>query len=174
MWQCKHEPDHRAQLTDMEENSNVLIKKECDLRAPTRDVQCPEHLATFFVGCPQAWAEAQCVPVEQLVRVYWVDFTIPRFNYNRSLLQTLSIHSAALTATPETTVVILISTNCGPYGMEYTDAGVRRSTGQFVAQLSDPDLNIVYRDVTLAFDPTTVPKSRCGQGGLMRGWLSVH
>ena len=42
--------------------------------------------------------------------------------------------------------------------MEYTDASVRRSVGQVVTQLSGSDLNIVYRDVTLVFDPTTVPK----------------
>jgi hypothetical protein len=115
-------------------------------------------LATFFVGCAQAWAEAQCVLVEQFLRVDWVDFTILGFNYNRSLLQTLSFFSAAQTAAPETTMGILIAPNCGPYGMEYTDSSVRRSIGQVVAQLSDPDLNVVYRDVTLVFDPTTVPK----------------
>ena len=86
MRQCKHALEQRAQLTDREEKHKVLISKECDLRLPTRDAQCPAHLATFFVGCAQAWAEAQCVPVEQLLRVYWLDFTIPGFNYNRSLL----------------------------------------------------------------------------------------
>jgi hypothetical protein len=32
VWQCKHELDHRAQLTDREEKNKVLISKECDLR----------------------------------------------------------------------------------------------------------------------------------------------
>ena len=40
--------------------------------------------------------------------------------------------------------------------MEYTYASVRRSVGKVVTQLSDSVLNIVYRDVTLAFDATTV------------------
>ena len=69
-WQCKNELEQRVQLTDREEKNKVLINKECDLRLPARDVQCPEHLATFFAGCAQAWAEARCVPVEQLLRVY--------------------------------------------------------------------------------------------------------
>ena len=69
-WQCKDELEQRVQLTDREEKNKVLINKECDLRLPARDVQCPEHLATFFAGCAQAWAEARCVPVEQLLRVY--------------------------------------------------------------------------------------------------------
>ena len=90
MWQCKHELEQRVQRTDREENNKVLISKECDLLLPTHDVQCPEHLATFFAGCAQAWAEARCVPVEQLLQINWIDLTIPGFNYNRSLLQSLT------------------------------------------------------------------------------------
>ena len=48
--------------------------------------------------------------------------------------------------------------NVGPFGTEYTDAGVRQSVGQVVTQLSDSDLNILYRDVALVFDPTTIPR----------------
>ena len=41
--------------------------------------------------------------------------------------------------------------------MAYTDAGVSKSVGQVVAQLRDSDLNTFYRDVTLVFDPATIP-----------------
>ena len=51
-------------------------------------------------ACAQAWAEAKCVPVEELLHIYWIDMTIPGFNYNRSLLQSFSILSAALTSAP--------------------------------------------------------------------------
>jgi hypothetical protein len=111
--------------------------------------------------------------VEQLLRVYWFDFTIYVFSYSRSLLQTLAILSATRTTTPETTVGILIAPNCGPYGMEYTDAGVRRSIGQVVAQLSDPDLNIDYRDVTLVFDHTTVPTDKSLRPRKADAWMVV-
>ena len=59
--------------------------------------------------------------MEELLHIYWIDLTIPGFNYNRSLLQGFSILSAALTAAPDSSVGIVLAPNCGPYGMEYTD-----------------------------------------------------
>ena len=169
-WQCKSELQKRAQLTEMEENNKKLISAECDRRVPVRDVQCPEHLATFFAGCAQAWAESRCVPVEELLHIYWIDLTIPGFNYNRSLLQALTTLSAALTAAPETSVGIVLAPNCGPYGMEYTDAGVRKSEAEVDTMLSDSDLNLLYRDITLAFDPATIPK-KSHRRGKARAWM---
>ena len=49
--------------------------------------------------------------------------------------------------------------------MEYTDAGVRKSLVAIPPLLGDSELNLVYRDITLAFDPTTIPpkSSRLGK-----------
>ena len=80
--------------------------------------------------------------MEQLVQVYWLDFTIPGFNFNRSLLVSLTTLSTSLAAMPETTVGILLAPNCGPYGMEYSDGGVRKSVADVLTQLEDSDLNI--------------------------------
>ena len=169
-WECKGELEKRVQLTEREEKNKKLIDDEVDSRLPVRDVQCPEHLATFFAGCAQAWAEKNCVPMENLLHIYWIDLTIPGFNYKRSLLQSLSILSAALTAAPETSAGIILAPNCGPYGLEYTDAGVRKSVAEVEVQLGDSDWNLIYRDITLAFDPTTVPK-KSFRKGKAEGWM---
>jgi hypothetical protein len=110
--------------------------------------------------------------VEQLLQIYWIDLTIPGINYNRSLLQSLTTLSAALTAAPETTVGIVMAPNCGPIGMEYTETGVWKSVGEVVTQLSDSDLNILYRDVTLVFDPTTILKPSL-RPGRADAWMVV-
>ena len=171
-WQCKGELQQRVQLTMRKELNKTAINKECDQRLPTRDVQSPEHLATFFAGCTQAWAETQCVQVEEILQIYWIDLTIPGFNYNRSLLRSLTTLSAALTAAPEITVGIVLAPNCGPFGMEYTDAGVRKSVMEVTTQLDDSDLNLLYRDFTLAFDPTTIPK-KSQRPGKAHGWMVI-
>ena len=67
---------------------------------------------------------------------------------------------------------ILMAPNRGPFGMEYTDAGVRKSVGQVVTQVSDSVLNIVYRDVTLVFDPATIPKESL-RPGKAEAWTVV-
>ena len=169
-WQCKGELQKRVQLIEREETNKKLIESECDSRLPVRDVQCPEHLATFFAGCSQAWAETKCVPVEELLHIYWIDLTIPGFNYNRSLLQSLTTLAAALAAAPETSAGIVLAPNCGPYGMEYNSEGVRKSVGEVATQLGDSNLNVVYRDITLAFDPTTIPK-KSSRAGKAEGWI---
>ena len=130
VWQRATELQKRAQLAERDQKNQNLINDECDRRMPVRDVQCSENLATCFASCAQAWAEAKCVPVEELLHIYWIDLTIPGFNYNRSLLQSFSTLSAALTAAPETSVGIVPAPNCGPSGMEYTDAGVRKSLAE--------------------------------------------
>ena len=169
-WQCKGELQKRLQLIDREVKNKKLIEVEVDSRLPVRDVQCPEHLATFFAGCAQAWAEQKCVPMEELLHVYWIDLTIPGFNYNRSLLQALTTLSAALTASPESSAGIILAPNCGPFGMEYTDAGVRKSLVAIPPLLGDSELNLVYRDITLAFDPATIPK-KSNRQGKAEGWM---
>ena len=113
-----------------------------------------------FSACAQAWAEVRCAPTEELLHVHWVDLTIPGFNYNRSVLQSISTLSAALTKNPETSVGIVIAPSCGPYGMAYSDDGVRKSWSTIPPLLGDSGLSLVYREITLAFDPTTIPKSR--------------
>ena len=171
-WQCKGELQQRAQLMETEAENKNLISKECDERLPTRDVLCPEHLATFFAGCSQSWAESRCVKLEDVLQVYWVDLTIPGFNYNRTVLRALTLLSAALTASPDVAVGIILAPNCGPYGMEYTDAGVRKSVREVATLLDDSDLNLCYREITLAFDPSTIPK-RSHRQGKATGWLVV-
>ena len=103
--------------------------------------------------------------MEELLHIYWIDLTIPGFNYNRSLLQGFSILSAALTAAPESSVGIVLAPNCGPFGMEYSDAGVRKSLAAIPPLLGDSELSLVYRDITLAFDPNIIPNksSRLGK-----------
>ena len=99
------------------------------------------------------------------MHVHWVDLTIPGFNYNRSVLQSIAALSTALTKNPETSVGIVLAPNCGPYGMEYSDDGVRKSWSAIPPLLGDSGLNLAYREITLAFDPTTIPKrsSRLGK-----------
>ena len=91
------------------------------------------------------------------MHIYWIDLTIPGFNYNRPLLQALSILSAALTAAPESSVGTVLAPNCGPFGMEYTDAGARKSLVAIPPLLGDSELNLVYRDITLASTPLPSP-----------------
>ena len=81
--------------------------------------------------------------MEELLHIYWIDLTTPGFNYNRSLLQSFSTLSAALTAAPQTSVGIVLAPNCGPFGMEYTDAGVRKSWSAIPPLLGDSGLNLV-------------------------------
>ena len=57
--------------------------------------------------------------------------------------------------------------------MKYIDAGVKRSVGQVVTQISDSDLKIIYRDLTLAFDPATIPKKSL-RPGKAEAWMVVN
>ena len=43
--------------------------------------------------------------------------------------------------------------------MQYADAGVGKSMAEVTTQLGDSDLNLIYHDIILVFDPTAITKT---------------
>ena len=60
MWRRKTELQKRVLLTGRDQKNQKLINDECDRRLPVRDVQCPEHLATFCYMCPGLGNDTVC------------------------------------------------------------------------------------------------------------------
>ena len=113
------------------------------------------------------------MPTEELFEVYWIDLTIPGFVYNRSALHAFGVLSAGLAAHPERSVGIVFAPNTGPYGMEYSDHGMRKSIQEIETLLEDSSLNFIYRDFDLVFDPDTIPK-QSRRLGKHKGWIVLN
>ena len=107
---------------------------------------------------------------EELFQVYWIDLTIPGYNYNRSALQALGLLSAGLAAHPERSAGIVFAPNTGPYGMEYTDHGMRKAIQELETMMEDTSMNVVDREFDLFFDPDTIPK-QSRRLGRHKGWI---
>ena len=168
-WQCKTDLQRRCKLAAIDVSNAELIKQECDVRLPCRDVQCPEHLGSHIHGCARGWAEKRCVATEELYHVYWIDMTIPGHNYNRSALSALGVLSAGLASSPERAVGIMFAPNTGPYGMQYTDEGVRKAIDDIEKLLGDTSLNLTYREFDLFSTRPPSPSSPAAQAATRGG-----
>ena len=124
-WQCNTEMDTNAKITEIERRNAELINKTLDLRCPCTEIEKEEVLGVHLQSCTQAWAEARGCPRSSVFQVFWIDFTIPGYHFNRSALLSWSTMSVTMASNPENTVGIILAPNTGPFGNEYTSEGVR-------------------------------------------------
>ncbi len=171
-WQCSNELDKNAKITEIEQCNGELISKELHLRCPCTEILKEETLGVHLQSCSQAWAEACECPASSVIQVFWIDFTIPGYNFNRSALVALAKLGETMASNPENTVGIILAPNTGPFGNEYTPEGVRNSVGEVKALLDDSSLKARYVDFDVVFDPTTIPK-QCKRPGKHSGWVML-
>ena len=171
-WQCTNALQRGSKIATIEEDNAKVMNDALDLRCPAVEIEHEETLAVHQNSCAQAWAEKCGVPFSDLVQVYWVDFTIPGYNFNRSALTALSKMAEALSANPELIVGIVLAPNTGPFGAEYSDEGIRTSQDEVKKMLDDSSLKCRYRDFDLFFDPAEIPK-QSHRPGKHLGWIVV-
>ena len=171
-WLCTTSLERNAKVTEIERKNDLLIEKELDLRCPCTEVPTGEFLGVHLQSAVQAWAEAHEAAMSDVTQVYWIDFTIPGYNFNRSALHALSKLAEGMAANPERTVGIILAPNTGPYGNEYSAEGVRASVGSVKDLLEDSSLKARWLDFDLVFDPATIPK-QCKRAGKHLGWIVV-
>ena len=171
-WQCTTALERNAKASEIERKNDLLIEQQLDLRCPCTEVQNGELLGVHLQSAAQAWAEALECPASDITQVYWLDFTIPGYNFNRSALHALSKLAEGMAANPERTVGIVLAPNTGPYGNEYTAEGVRASVGVVKDLLEDTSLKARWVDFDVVFDPASMPK-QCKRPGKHLGWIVV-
>ena len=172
-WQCTTELDRSAKIAEIEKKNTEVLQKELDLRCPAIEIEHADALGVHLQSCAQAWAESRGVPFSDLVQVYWLDFTIPGYQYNRSAMNALARMAETLSANPEHSVGILMAPNTGPFGSEYLPEGIRKSVDTVRTLLEDSSLKCRYMDFDIVFDPATIPK-QCRRPGKHMGWIVVN
>ena len=108
-WLCTTSLERSAKVTEIERKNHLLIEKELDLRCPCTEVPTGEFLGVHLQSAVQAWAEAHEAAMSDVTQVYWIDFTIPGYNFNRSALHALSKLAEGMAANPERTVGIILA-----------------------------------------------------------------
>ena len=96
--------------------------------------------------------------MSNVFQVYWVDFTISGYRFNRSAMTTLSSMSESMALNPEYCAMIILAPNTGAFGSEYTEEGIRKSVKEVEAILDDHTLQCKYLEFDLSFEPAGIPK----------------
>jgi len=113
-WQCSNELTKNAKKTEIERTNLKLMEDELDLRCPCTEIEKEKTLGVHLQSCNQAWAEARQVAASDVIQVFWIDFTIPGYNFNRSALVALSKLADCMAANPEKTVGIILAPTLAP------------------------------------------------------------
>ena len=156
IWESSSNAQKSAFKMEQDQKNNEVIKREIDLRFPSRELSSDAHIQGFVQSSIQAWVDPCNGDANEVYKVWVLNLTIPGSRYQQAATKGISKAADQIASSPDRSCAIVLAPNCGAYGDSYSTENVRQAKRDVEEILKDPDLRVLYQEITLSFDEETI------------------
>ncbi len=156
IWQASSQAQQGVFTQEQDAKNTEIIKKECDLRYPSRELESLAHIHAFVQSSVQAWVDSSTMDKDQVYQVWLLNLTAPGSKFQRSALTAITKAADQIAQCPERSAFIVFCPNTGTFGDQYSTNSTRKARKDVEEMLQDPDLRIIYRELVWGFDEETL------------------
>ena len=147
----------QAELVDKQKASQrAAVEVHQETHYPLRDLAELGHATTFVESCANRFAN-ECIADEECHRIFWLNSSTLGYDAVKNTIEAIKEFSGHIASDPRRSCMIIAAPTTGAFGNEYSEHDVHEQALKILDALRDVDNRLLVREITVVFDPSTIP-----------------
>ncbi|CAJ1379504.1 unnamed protein product [Effrenium voratum] len=148
----------QAELVDKQKASQrAAVEVHQETHYPLRDLAELGHATTFVESCANRFANEAGIADEECHRIFWLNSSTLGCDAVKNTIEAIKEFSGHIASDPRRSCMIIAAPTTGAFGNEYSEHDVHEQALKILDALRDVDNRLLVREITVVFDPSTIP-----------------